>query len=190
MFFYYKYKWTYALCQAFWKVGKSGCVSFFCAACLLRDGGEEEARGARLTQREGVAQRVKKRDMQPEDFQKRWEEQGEVGRRWLSRQRKLEVQNTHAQPLSTFPSHQRCFAATLRVRWDEMSAGVSQSGEMRGGASRPHFKKPSTRFDIIHSLAFHTCTLPSIPPLAIYLPLGDHATACTAWPSPVCFVYV
>src|SRR5437588_12997509 len=36
----------------------------------------------------------------------------------------------------------------------------------------------------IHNLAFHTCTVPSMPPLAMYLPLGDHATACTAGPVP------
>src|SRR5215831_4593101 len=83
----------------------------------------------------------------PADLQKRWEEQGEVGRRWLSRQRKLEVQNPHVQKLRIYPPYQRCFAATLRVRRDEMSAGVSQSGEMSGGTSLLHFKKASTRFD-------------------------------------------
>src|SRR5947199_10498804 len=40
-------------------------------------------------------------------------------------------------------------------------------------------------------LAFHTCTVPSMPPEAMYLPLGDHATACTACTIEVeCLVYV
>jgi hypothetical protein len=42
-----------------------------------------------------------------------------------------------------------------------------------------------------HNLAFHTCTVPSMPPLAMYLPLGDQATACTAMPvEAACLVYV
>src|SRR5437588_11501607 len=40
-------------------------------------------------------------------------------------------------------------------------------------------------------LAFHTCTVLSPPPEAMYLPFGDHATACTSsWLEMVFFVYV
>src|SRR2546421_4965589 len=40
-------------------------------------------------------------------------------------------------------------------------------------------------------LAFHTCTVLSPPPEAMYLPFGDHATACTSrLLETVFFVYV
>src|SRR6266481_4912163 len=58
----------------------SGCVSFFCAACLLGRGGRVEPRGGTLAKRKGVVPRVKKREkpkMQPEDLQERWKAQGE-----------------------------------------------------------------------------------------------------------------
>src|SRR5260221_5906939 len=55
-----------------------GCVSFFCAACLL-EGGRVEPTGGTLAKRKGVVQTVKEREskMQPEDLQQRWKEQGE-----------------------------------------------------------------------------------------------------------------
>src|SRR6266567_3738908 len=56
-----------------------GCVSFFCAACLLGEGGRVEPGGGTLAKRKGVVQTVKEREskMQPEDLQQRWKEQGE-----------------------------------------------------------------------------------------------------------------
>src|SRR6266699_1846896 len=58
---------------------KRGCVSFFCAACLLGEGGRVEPGGGTLAKRKGVVQTVKEREskMQPEDLQQRWKEQGE-----------------------------------------------------------------------------------------------------------------
>jgi hypothetical protein len=46
---------------------------------LLRKSGEKKARGGRLTKRKGVVPqpRREKRTMQPEDLEKRWEEEGE-----------------------------------------------------------------------------------------------------------------
>ena len=60
-------------------LGNGGCVSFICAVCLLRKSGEKKARGGRLTKRKGVVPqpRREKRTMQPEDLEKRWEEEGE-----------------------------------------------------------------------------------------------------------------
>src|SRR6266849_2608226 len=41
-----------------------GCVSFFCAACLLVRGGGDEPRDGTLAKRKGVVPRVKKREAQ------------------------------------------------------------------------------------------------------------------------------
>ena len=56
-----------------------GCISFFCAACLLGEGGRVEPTGGTLAKRKGVVHTVKEREskMQPEDLQQRWKEQGE-----------------------------------------------------------------------------------------------------------------
>src|SRR6266849_3705074 len=42
----------------------TGCVSFFCAACLLVRGGGDEPRDGTLAKRKGVVPRVKKREAQ------------------------------------------------------------------------------------------------------------------------------
>src|SRR6266566_5738991 len=56
-----------------------GCVSLFCAACLLVRGGGDEPRGGRLRRGKESSQesRREKSKMQPEDLHERWKEQGE-----------------------------------------------------------------------------------------------------------------
>src|SRR6266852_7707879 len=43
---------------------RQGCVSFFCAACLLKRGGGDESRDGTLEKRKGVVPRIKKREAQ------------------------------------------------------------------------------------------------------------------------------
>src|SRR6266851_2167991 len=43
---------------------ETGCDAFFCAVCLLRKGGGNEARSGRLTKRKGVVPQAKRRETQ------------------------------------------------------------------------------------------------------------------------------
>src|SRR6266436_6761080 len=106
----------------------SGCVSFFCAACLLGRGGRVEPRGGTLAKRKGVVPRVKKREkpkMQPEDLQERWKAQGEETFATVAQWRAAHPQATLAEIEQAVDEQMN----RLRARMIEQAAQASAAAE-------------------------------------------------------------